>query len=41
MMYPASYQRCLFAATSITSMIRELNDGDYSFLNPIISVRNI
>ncbi|KIP10264.1 hypothetical protein PHLGIDRAFT_125626 [Phlebiopsis gigantea 11061_1 CR5-6] len=37
MMYPASYQRCLVAANAITSMIRELNDGDYSFLNPIIS----
>lgn len=40
MMHPASYQRCLVAANAITSMIRELNDGDYSFLNPIISVRN-
>ena len=39
MMYPASYQRCLVAANAITSMIRELNDCDYSFLNPIISVR--
>lgn len=39
MMYSASYQRCLTAANAVTSMIRELNDGDYSFLNPILSVR--
>lgn len=35
---PASYQRCLVAANGMTSIIRELSDGDYDYLDPIISV---
>ena len=38
-MYHQSYDRCVRAANAITGMITaELNEGDYSFLNPIISV---
>jgi hypothetical protein len=36
--YPTSYSRCVSAAHSITKAVRELNDRDYEFLNPIISV---
>ena len=38
-MHPLSYQRCVAAANSITAMTQELNEHDYAFLNPIISVR--
>ena len=34
----ASYQRCLAAANAMTSIIRELSDGDYDYLDPIVSV---
>ncbi len=33
-----SYERCFVAANSMTSITRELNDGDYDYLNPIVSV---
>ncbi|OCH90663.1 hypothetical protein OBBRIDRAFT_730443 [Obba rivulosa] len=34
---PASYEKCLVAVNSMTSAVRELNDSDYDFLDPIIS----
>ncbi|EMD34354.1 hypothetical protein CERSUDRAFT_117232 [Gelatoporia subvermispora B] len=34
---PASYEKCLVAANSMTSSVRDLSDGDYDFLDPIIS----
>ncbi|GJE88002.1 C6 transcription factor domain-containing protein [Phanerochaete sordida] len=34
---PPSYHRCVGAAEAITGMIKELNEGDYAFLNPMIS----
>lgn len=37
---PASYEKCLVAANSMTSSVRDLSDGDYDFLDPIISVRH-
>ena len=35
---PASYQRCLVAANNMTAVVRELGDGDYDYLEPIVSV---
>ncbi|KAI0692217.1 hypothetical protein BC835DRAFT_82085 [Cytidiella melzeri] len=35
--HPLSYQMCTLAAHSITKSIRELNDTDYEYLNPILS----
>ena len=37
---PTSYHRCVGAANAVTGMIKELNEGDYPFLCPIISVRS-
>lgn len=36
--YQSSYNRCVSAAHSITKAVRELNDTDYEYLNPILSV---
>ncbi|KAI0093808.1 hypothetical protein BDY19DRAFT_919028 [Irpex rosettiformis] len=33
----SSYQRCVSAAHSITKAVRELNDAEYEYLNPIFS----
>lgn len=33
------YEKCWIAATTVTSLTRELNDGDYNYLDPTISVR--
>ena len=41
LMLPSSYHRCVGAANAITGMIKELNEADYAFLNPIISVRKL
>ena len=35
---PQSYQKCLWAANSMTALIRQLRDNDYDSLCPIISV---
>lgn len=37
LMLPTSYHRCVGAAGAVTGMIKELNEGDYAFINPIIS----
>ena len=36
---PTSYEKCLIAASSVTSLLRELSDRDYELLDPISSVR--
>ncbi|KAJ2985092.1 hypothetical protein NUW54_g10267 [Trametes sanguinea] len=34
---PQSYQKCLWAANAMTSLIRSLQDNDYDLLCPIIA----
>ena len=36
---PQSYQKCVWAANAMTSLIRSLPDNDYDLLYPIIAVR--
>lgn len=37
-MLPASYNKCIVAANAMTSIIRELGELDYDYLDPIVSV---
>jgi hypothetical protein len=32
-------QECFHAASAVLALIRQLNDGDYEYLDPILSVR--
>lgn len=34
-----AYEKCWIAANNVISLVRELNDGDYNYLDPISSVR--
>lgn len=33
-----SFEKCLYAASSVAALVRELNEDDYAFLDPINSV---
>lgn len=34
-----SFEKCLYAASSVAALVRELNEDDFAFLDPINSVR--
>ena len=33
-----SFEKCLYAASSVAALVRELSEDDYAFLDPITSV---
>ena len=35
---PASYTKCLVAANAMTSIIHDLGEPDYDYMDPIVSV---
>lgn len=38
---PVPYEKCWIAANAVTSLVRELADSDYNYLDPIISVSTL